>query len=131
MNHISNIQQAAHRPHQIDALLTFADCYKSQVDEKHLEKDLLFAIDLIQSLLKRLGLDLQPVVLFSDGFFTYDAGDTCIFTIPYSFYDSYVRWVNLAHEVGHLYIRRKCGKLIVHSHEEDSNSPTRQTSRDD
>lgn len=108
MAHVDGIQWAAYRPRQVNGLLTITDCYKSQVGKEFIARELDFATRLIQALLKRVGLDLHPVVVFTDAFFIYDAGDICIFTIPYSFYNSYTRWVNLAHEVGHLYIRRNC-----------------------
>lgn len=108
MVHVNGIQWASYRPQQLSKLLTFSDCYKGQIKNKHISKESLFAKRFIEALLKRVELELLPVVVFSDGFFIYDSGDVCIFTIPYLFYNSYVRWVNLAHEVGHLFIKRKC-----------------------
>lgn len=108
MVHVDRIRRASSRPQQLNALLTFSDCYRSQINNEHISGELLFATRLIEALLKRVQLEISPIVVFSYGFYTYDAGDVCIFTIPYSFYKSYTRWVNLAHEVGHLVIRRKC-----------------------
>ncbi len=108
IEHEDRIRRAADRPRQLNVLLTITNCYRSQVGIEFIDRELDYATRLIKLLLKRVGLDLHPVVVFTDAFFLYDAGDICIFTIPYSFYNSYIRWVNLAHEVGHLYTRRIC-----------------------
>jgi hypothetical protein len=106
--HVERIQNAIYHTYQLSTLLSYSDCYKIQSECQYLAKDRTFAARFVQVLLERVGISLNPIIVLSNGFYLYDSRDTCIFSIPYSAFQSYERWVNLAHEVGHLFIRRKC-----------------------
>lgn len=106
--HVDAIQHAAYQPHQFSRLLTFLDCYISQRESEDIVCEARFATRLVTGLLNRVDLNIETILVFADGFFVYDAGKTAIFTIPYSCYRSYEKWVNLAHEVAHLYLRHSC-----------------------
>jgi len=120
--HVDRIDKADNRQYQMSMVLLFADCHKSQSTKKHLVKDKILAKAFINSLLTRVELEIEPIVVFGNGFYVYDAGDLCIFSIPYCYLQSYEKWINFAHEVGHLLLKRKCSsdkmkltKLLVDS----------------
>ena len=105
---IDDISSLLYFQHEIDNLLVCLSCYLNQKDNPLIKREAEFAGKLLDTYLNRLSLDTSPLVIFTDQFSFHSAIDNWIFTIPYAFYNSYPKWVYLAHEIGHLYKRKNC-----------------------
>jgi len=103
--HTQQVDRLLGYPEQISGMIGVVVAWLEQQRTLFFRDDAGFCEKLVVSMLREIGVNVQPHVVFADHFGVYDSGSSCFVSIPYVLAKRYNRWAGIAHEVGHAFQR--------------------------